>query len=103
MPDNRNNLQVRQPHIEGYEKADKNGWPDPLVDPSSPLKMKVTNGSNGEQIAKTLMATAGQDQLSLAEGRSYVNTGDMQDQGGHGDKFKTSQMNPPEHSQPGGE
>lgn len=103
MPDNRPNVQVRQPHIEGYETADKNGWPTPLVDPSNPLKVKVTNGSNGSQSNKTLMATDGQDQLSLTEGSSAIKTGDMTDQGGHGNKWQTSQQNAGDHSEIEGE
>lgn len=49
MPDNRRNLQVNQPGIEGNDVNDKNGWPTPLTDPSNPVKMAVTSGSNGEQ------------------------------------------------------
>lgn len=97
-PDVRKNLQVRQPGIEGYDEADKNGWPDPLVDPSNPLRMEVTNGSNGEQRNFDPLSTDGQDQLSLTEGRAYVNTGDMEAQGGHGNKLKTSQQNAEDHS-----
>ncbi len=100
-PDLRRNLQVNQPHIEGNEVNDKNGWPDPLCDDSSPLKMAVTNGSNGEQRNFEAMACDGQDQLSLTEGKVGPST--LNSQGGHGDKFKTSQMNPPNHSQPEGE
>ncbi len=100
MPDNRPSMQVNQPDIINVPETN---WPDPLVDPSSKLKMKVTHGSNGEQIAKTLMATDGQDQLSLTEGKAYVGIGDQGEQGGHSDKFKTSQMNPPNHSTPGDE
>lgn len=49
MPDNRPNIQVNQPGIQGNKEEDKNGWPTPLTDPSSPIKVAVTNGSNGEQ------------------------------------------------------
>lgn len=101
MPDNRINLQVPQPGIEGYGVDDKNGWPDPLSSPLNPLKMAVTNGSNGEQKNFDPVATAGQDQLSLTEGKVGVSTTAVQ--GGNQDKFKTSQMNPPNHSQPEGE
>lgn len=95
MPDNRPSMQVNQPDIINVPETN---WPDPLVDPSSKLKMKVTHGSNGSQSSKNIMATDGQDQLSLAEGRSYVNTGNMEDQGSHGDKLKTSQQNAGDHS-----
>lgn len=98
MPDNRPNLQIAQPHIEGYETADKNGWPTPLVDPSSPLKMKVTNGSNGEQKNIQAMSTSSKGELSLAEGSSDIKTGDMLAQGGHKNKLQTSQQNVDEHS-----
>lgn len=97
-PDNRKNLQVRQPGIEGYDNADANGWPEPLVDPSNPLRMVVTNGSNGEQSNFDPIATAGQDQLSLTEGSSKIATGNMEDQGGHGNKLQTSQQNVGDHS-----
>lgn len=103
MPDNRDNAQVRQPGIEGYDPADKNGWPTPLVSPLDPLKVKVTNGQHGSQEMKRMMATDGQDKLSLAEGRSSVNTGDMQDQGSHKNKFQTSQQNASDHSETEGE
>lgn len=93
MPDNRKNVQVAQPGIEGYDTADKNGWPTPLVSPLDPLKVTVTNGSNGEQKNIQAMSTDGQDKLSLSEGRAYVNTGNMESQGGHGNKFQTSQQN----------
>lgn len=97
MPSNRRNLQINQPGIEGNEPVDKNGWPTPLTSPLDPLKMKVTNGSNGSQSYKTIFATAGQDQLSLTEGKASVNTGDMEAQGGHGNKLKTSQQNAGDH------
>lgn len=45
MPDTRRNLQVKQDGI-AYE-PEGNGWPDPLVSNSTPLKMKVSSGSNG--------------------------------------------------------
>jgi hypothetical protein len=93
MPDNRPSMQINQPDIINVPETN---WPDPLVNPASKLKMKVTNGSNGESIKKTLMATVGQDKLSLSEGSSDVKTGNMNEQGGHKDKFKTSQMNSPD-------
>jgi hypothetical protein len=97
-PDLRKNLQVNQPGIQGNEVNDDNGWPTPLTDPSNPLKMAVTSGSNGEQRNFDPVATAGQDQLSLSEGSSKIKTGDMEAQGGHSDKFKTSQQNADDHS-----
>lgn len=99
-PDVRKNLQVRQPGIEGYESADKNGWPEPLVDPSDPLKLVVTAGSSGSQNNFQAMATSGQNDLSLTEGRTSPGPGNMIDQGGHGDKLKTSQQNADDHSTP---
>lgn len=103
MPDNRSNIQVRQEGIEGYADADKEGWPNPLVDPASQLKVKVTNGSSGTQKDFRAMATDGQEKLSLAEGRSSNSTGDMLDQGSHGNKFQTSQQNASDHSETEGE
>ncbi len=100
MPDNRPSMQVNQPDIINVPETN---WPDPLVDPSSKLKMKVTNGSNGEQRNFQAMKTDGQDQLSLTEGSSDIKTGDQEAQGDHSDKWKTSQMNPPNHSAPGDE
>lgn len=97
-PNLRKNLQVHQPGIEGDDVNDGNGWPSPLSDPSNPLKMAVTNGSSGEQRNFDPTSTAGQNQLSLAEGSSAANTGDMEAQGGHGDKLKTSQQNEQDHS-----
>lgn len=102
MPDNRVNLQINQPHIEGNEVNDKNGWPTPLSDPSSPLKMTVTKGSNGSQKNFDPVSTSVQSQLSLAEGNpgSAVTAAA---QGSHTEKLKTSQMNPPNHSIPEGQ
>lgn len=61
MPDNRKNVQVRQPGIAGYENADKNGWPEPLADGSQTVKVTVTNGKNGQQTNFRPMKTSGQD------------------------------------------
>lgn len=97
MPDNRPNIQIAQPHIEGYDVADKNGWPTPLVDPSNPLKLKVTNGSAGEQKNIQAMSTSSKGELSLTEGSSDGKLGDVS-QGGHSDKLKTSQQNADGHS-----
>lgn len=72
MPDNRNNLQVRQPGIEGYDVSDKNGWPTPLNSPLNPLKMVVSNGSRGEQRDFKAMATSRQNDLSKPEGSGSV-------------------------------
>ncbi len=90
MPDNRPSVQVNQPDIINVPETN---WPSPLVDPSSKLKVKVTNGSNGSQRNFQAMATDGQDSLSLTEGSSDIKTGNMLEQGGHANKFKTSQMN----------
>ena len=90
MPDNRPSMQVNQPDIINVPETN---WPEPLVDPSSKLKMKVTNGSNGEQRNFQAMKCDGQDQLSLTEGSSDIKTGDQEAQGGHGNKLQTSQQN----------
>lgn len=42
----RKNGQVVQPNTELV--PDNNGWPEPLTDESSPYKIGVTNGKNGE-------------------------------------------------------
>lgn len=94
MPDNRPSVQVNQPDIINVPETN---WPEPLVDASNKLKVAVTNGSNGEQRNFQAMATAGQDQLSLSEGNSAIKTGNMEEQGGHGDKLKTSQQNAGDH------
>ena len=103
MPDNRKNLQVRQPGIEGYDVADKNGWPTPLTDPSNPLKMAVTNGSSGEQKNFDPVSTSRQKELSLPEGSSKGPGVNYNEQGGHGNKTHTSQQNADNHHTPGGE
>lgn len=103
MPDNRVNLQIHQPGIEGDDVNDGNGWPKPLVSPLDPLKMTVTNGKNGTQRNFDPVSTSRQNDLSLSEGRSSVATGNMLDQGGHGNKLRTSQQNASDHSKIEGE
>ena len=100
MPDNRPSMQVNQPDIINVPETN---WPSPLVDPSSKLKMKVTNGSNGSQRNFQAMKTDGQDKLSLTEGSSAIKTGDQLNQGSHGNKLHTSQQNAGDHSQIEGE
>lgn len=102
MPDNRPNIQVRQPGIEGYDTADKNGWPDPLVSPLSPLKMAVTNGSNGTRKNFDPVTTSQQDlgQHHLPEGDFAGHVGNHLDQGPHTNKWATSQQNAGDHSIP---
>lgn len=96
MPDNRETVQVNQP---GIINIPETNWPSPLVDPSNQLKVVVTNGGNGSQTNFNPMSTSVQDQLSLAEGQpAKVNTGNMEDQGGHGNKLQTSQQNVSDHS-----
>lgn len=97
MPDNRETIQVNQPNIINLPE---NNWPDPLVDPSNKLKVVVTNGQSGSQRNFDPVSTAGQDQLSLSEGNSNISTGNMLDQGGHGNKLRTSQQNAEDHSTP---
>jgi hypothetical protein len=72
MPDNRRNLQVRQPGIEGYDPSDKNGWPVPLSDPGSALKVVVHSGMRGETKDFQAMKTSRQNDVSLPEGHSKV-------------------------------
>lgn len=72
MPDNRKNLQVHQPTLQGDDANDGNGWPEPLTDPSSPLKMVVSSGSRGSQNGFQAMSTSRQNDVSLPEGRSSV-------------------------------
>lgn len=96
MPDNRETLQVNQPDIINLPETN---WPDPLVDPSSKLKMVVTTGGNGTQKNFDPVSTSIQDQLSLAEGQPVkVNMGNMEEQGSHANKFQTSQQNADDHA-----
>jgi hypothetical protein len=95
----RPNLQVSQPGIEGDAVNDGNGWPTPLTDPSNPLRMGVTNGSNGSQSNKDLISTSQQDSGAhhLAEG--YPNGGATnKPQGSHGNEIETSQQNAGDYS-----
>ncbi len=96
MPDNRETLQVNQPNI---INTPENNWPDPLVDPSSKLKMAVTNGSAGSQNNFDPISTSQQDSRghSLSEGSPAINKGNYLDQGGHGNKLQTSQQNAGDH------
>lgn len=101
MPDLRRNLQVNQPGIVGNEVNDKNGWPTPLTDPSNPLKMAVTNGSNGEQRNFDPTSTSQQNKSEhSAPGGRHGSPGNQLDQGGHSDKLKTSQQNSGDHHTP---
>lgn len=98
MPDLRKNLQVKQKGIQ-YE-PEGNGWPEPLVDESSPLKMKVETGSSGE--SKTLGLTgSSQDVYSLPEGdfKASPSSSSTESSGGG---FKTGQQKQGLHSDPGG-
>lgn len=99
MSDTRKNLQVRQPGIEGYDVSDKNGWPTPLTDPSSPLKFSVTNGSNGTQKNFDPTTTSQQRRGEHARpgGDPVHNVDDYTNQGGHKNELKTSQQNAGEH------
>lgn len=101
MPENRRNLQVRQGETQGYESIDKNGWPVPLSDPTDPLKLKVTTGSNGEQKNIRAMSTSRQNELSLTEGKPPKADSEAK-QGGHGNKLHTSQQNADRHHDPAG-
>lgn len=60
----RKNGQVVQPNIE--YTPDDNGWPEPLTDPSTPYKIGVTNGKNGETMQVDTKTS--QDSWHLPEG-----------------------------------
>lgn len=72
MPDLRRNLQVKQDTVQGDDVNDGNGWPTPLTDPSSPLKMVVSNGSRGEISGIAATSTSRQNDVSTPEGRSSI-------------------------------
>ena len=97
MPDTRPNLQAKQDGIVGDDVNDKNGWPTPLTDPSNPLRFAVTHGSSGEQRNFDPVATSRQNDVSAPGGKSSAGPGDMNDQGGHGNKLQTSQQNVGDH------
>jgi hypothetical protein len=71
MSDNRRNLQVGQPGIEGNETVDNNGWPTPLNDRTNTLKVVITDGKRGQTKDFRAMSTSGQGELSLPEGHSH--------------------------------
>lgn len=56
--DLKRNLQVNQPNV--TELPEGNGWPEPLGENSNPLRMKVTNGRNGESSMGPKIATSQQ-------------------------------------------
>lgn len=99
MPDNRRSLQVNQPNVINLPD---NNWPEPLTDPSNPLKMTVTNGGNGTQKNFDPISTSQQDLGAhhKAEGRYKGSIGDQLQQGSHSNKLKTSQQNADDHSSP---
>lgn len=97
MPDNRPSIQVNQPDIINVPETN---WPKPLVDPSSKLRVEITDSSNGSQKNFDPKSTEGQDQLSLSEGSSKIKTGNMEEQGSNSNKLKTSQQNATDHSVP---
>lgn len=66
VPKIRKSGQVVQDHIEYV--PDNNGWPEPLTDPSTPYKIGLTNGKNGEQ--KQVDTKTSQDTWSRPEGDS---------------------------------
>ena len=92
--------QVVQPNIE--LPPDNNGWPDPLTDPSSPYKVSVTNGKNGEQnnMDKTETSQATTGGWHLAEGRS--GGAETQPAGLDGQRAKSESTSQPIWSDPGG-
>lgn len=97
MPDNRETVQVNQPDIINLPE---NNWPDPLTDPSNKLKVVVSSGGNGTQTNKDITSTSQQDRGAhqLSEGHEVISTGNMEDQGNHGNKLQTSQQNAQDHS-----
>lgn len=97
MDVSRDTLMTNQPDI---ITPPETNWPDPLVDPSGKLRIVVTNGSSGSQTNKDLVSTSQQDNKEhhLSEGNSPIDTGNMLDQGGYGNKFQTSQQNVGDHS-----
>jgi hypothetical protein len=97
MPDNRPSIQVNQPDI---INVPEHNWPKPLVDPSNKLRVEITDSSNGSQKNFDPTSTAGQEKLSLAEGSLKGKVGNMEDQGGHENKLRTSQQNALYHSTP---
>jgi hypothetical protein len=58
MPDLKRNLQVKQPYV--TDMPEGNGWPEPLTDESSPLRMTVNNGKNGESSMNDGISTSQQ-------------------------------------------
>lgn len=97
MSDRADNLQVNQPNI---ITPPSTNWPDPLVDPSSQLKVKVTHGSSGEQRNFQAMSTSQQDnrEHALAEGDVGRGGDGAASQGGNANKWETSQQNAGEHA-----
>lgn len=103
-PDVLKNLQAKQDGLEGQEAAENMGWPGELSDPSSPLGLGVTNGSNGEQNNMDIIATSQQKrgEHHLAEGKGDkggTNTS-SDNGGGRGEWNKTSQQKRDEHATP---
>lgn len=103
-PDVRRNLQVNQDGDQGVQEADKMGWPGELSDPSSPLGLGVTNGSNGEQnnmdIIQTSQQKRGEHHLAEGKGDSGATNTGSDDGGGRGEWNKTSQQKSGELSLP---
>lgn len=76
MPNNRRNIQVNQPNVEGNETVDKNGWPTPLSSPLNPLKLVVSDGSRGETRSFRAMSTSGEGSTPESETKVKGNTFD---------------------------
>lgn len=99
--DLRKNMQVVQPNVE--YTPDNNGWPEPLTDPSSPLKQSVTNGRNGEQNNMEDLRTSQMKETGhhLPEGRfqAQATQADPSEDSVQpsGDPLKTSQQKRGEH------
>lgn len=93
----RKNGQVVQPSTEYV--PDNNGWPDPLTDESSPYRVTVTNGKNGESKMDDGLKTS-QDAWHLPEGTTPVSA--VQPEGLDGQRASNDNVSQKIWSQAGG-
>ena len=110
MPDVRRNLQVKQPNVEFPPEG--NGWPVDLNDQSSPMRISVKVGKNGEGSMKDIVSTSQQREGNhhIPEGKYQAdNTVDEQSLGesnmgdGTSDPIHTTQQMRGEVADPGGD
>jgi hypothetical protein len=94
----RKNGQVVQPNVEFV--PDNNGWPEPLTDPSTPYRISVTNGKNGESKMDDGLKTS-QDAWHLPEGTTPVSA--VQPDGLDGQRGSQDSISQKIWSQPGGD